>query len=153
MSSWVFVAVPYRILVKYVEEFRTKHGNTSIPQIPPDRIKHICQGKSECHIEPTRELFSPLTCTNFPRMWLTYSCDGGTDISSGLSYKPFNCPAESGKMNSRDIPLDNGHINIKCRPRNGVKPCIYIHKVLAACSGHAARSESQSRLVSVIVRF
>ena len=96
-------------------------------------------------------------------MWITYSCDGGRDVTS--THIPprrhipgGKCPGRQGQMRSRDIPLNQGWINIKCGGGGGgsrrvhrglfglfntfvqvtgprtAKGCITIHKVRAACN-------------------
>ena len=63
-------------------------------------------------------------CQGWRRMWITWSCDGGTDKTTAVipSRSPTTkCSAKPGKMKSKDIPLDGGSINILCKKRQGAK--------------------------------
>ena len=96
-------------------------------------------------------------------MWITYSCDGGTDRTTKETPKqatplPPTCPRQHGVMRSHDIPLNGGWINILCVAAGGdrrkrqagnmMMPCIFIHKVRADCQKNGGPIQGQMNLVS-----
>ena len=133
-------------------------------------MKGLCEGKSHCRVAPTDQLFgNAVKCTGWKRMWITYSCDGGTDKTTKETPKqatttprPPTCPSKHGEMRSHDIPLQRGWINIRCVAAGGdrrkrqassmpmMMPCIYIHKVRAACNSGGGTIQKQMDLVSWI---
>ena len=129
----------------------------------------MCEGKSTCRVEPTDNFFgNGVKCGGWKRMWITYSCDGGTDkttkkiptrptLATTTPARPI-CPRSHGPMASRDIPLNGGSIDIQCvagrgdrRKRqagNMMMPCISIHKIRAACNSIGGTIPKQMDLVS-----
>jgi len=96
-------------------------------------VKGLCEGKQRCNISPTSATFG-VNCDGFRRLWITYSCQIGVDLTTVNTKRPTppppRCPNNNRKMVSRDIPLDGGWINIHCA---GNCP-IVINKAMAACN-------------------
>ena len=94
-------------------------------------------GESEC----------PCAASHQMKMKVKYKCNGGGQDNTKVRKRndpECNCPTAHGKMKSADIPLEGGWINIVCSVRadcNSPKPCIFIHKVRAGCSGGAPIAE------------
>ena len=86
----------------------------------------MCQGKSECKVTPTREMFTPaVTCKGRAIMWITWSCDGGDDITSGVGYKPFEykpLPAINMNLEQVTTPLPNIQIGVEVWTKPGNCP-------------------------------
>ena len=47
------------------------------------QAKKECAGKTSCRIVPTSTMFN-VHCEGWRRMWITWSCDGGTDKTTAV---------------------------------------------------------------------
>ena len=133
------------------------------------QVESQCVGKSSCSIYPTSTMFN-IYCNGWRRMWITYSCDGGMDMTTKLipARGPNNitppsistCSTRRGAHKSFDIPLDGGNIKIRCTSGGGdrhrvkrqagnmMMPCISIHKVMVGCNAQAGMISAHRHLVS-----
>lgn len=95
-------------------------------------VRYYCQGKRKCRIEVSRKFFGNRECpgTDDSRMklWLVYSCDGGSDKTTSLSP---NCGSgecrikRDGNKKQLDIPGCGGWAHLVCHGG-----CLAIHKVV-----------------------
>jgi len=79
------------------------------PEVPAhkDLVERLCSGKSSCRVNPTTTMFG-VHCHGWRRMWITYSCDGGLDMTTSCTAK---CPGGKGgkfiQKSEIDLKPDN----------------------------------------------
>ena len=60
-----------------------------------DIVKELCEEKESCTVQASREVFGNKECPDSPdskmNLWVTYSCDGGTDRTKVTG--PKRCPS------------------------------------------------------------
>ena len=93
-------------------------------------VRYYCQGKRKCRIKVSRKFFGDSECPGTDdssmKLWLVYSCHGGTDKTTTNSP---NCGhgecREDVNKKQLDIPGCGGRADLAC-PGG----CLAIHKVV-----------------------
>jgi len=77
-----------------------------------DLVRRRCSGRQSCTVTPTSKMFG-VYCYGWRRMWISYSCDGGMDMTTAhIPRCTSSCPGETGvtyKVNS-EITMKYGQV-------------------------------------------
>ena len=94
-------------------------------------VKKVCQNQERCRIEVSREFFGDSECPGSNdasmKLWLVYSCHGGTDRTTShtpdCDYGGGGC-IDPGEKHHLKIPGCGGRANLLC-----IGGTIFIYKV------------------------
>ena len=96
------------------------------------QVKARCEGKPSCKLSPGNLPFNPrIRCNGWPRMWITYSCDG-TSIDNTKVYIP---PRPTTRRPWRPPPR-----RPPPRPGVGVVACFSENSIVETESGKKSMS-------------